>query len=75
MPHFTETNQPPTNEGWYWMLITSEKYSEWLPVKISVSNGGILYIDDGDKRPVRLDDFLEYRRVLWSTEEIETPRR
>ena len=39
MPHFTEIDQPPTNEGWYWMLITSEKYSEWLPVKISVSNG------------------------------------
>ena len=70
----TRTSQPPTSEGWYWMMITNTKHPVWQPVEISVSNGGFLYIDDGDKRPVRLEDFLEYRNVLWSLEEIETPR-
>ena len=74
MPQFTETDQPPTKEGWYWTKTTNTKHPVWKPVEISVSNGGLLYIDDGDKRPVRLEDFLEYRKVLWSLEEIETPK-
>lgn len=71
---YTPTSKPPTSEGWRWMMITNAKHPVWKPVEISVSNGGHLYIDDGDKRPVRLEDFLEYRSVLWSLEEIETPK-
>ena len=73
MSKFTETDQPPTKDGWFWMKITSMKYPTWRPVEISVSNGNLLYIDDGDGRPVKLEDFLEYHRALWSLEEIETP--
>ena len=26
MSHFTETDQPPTKEGWRWMIITSADF-------------------------------------------------
>ena len=71
---YTPTSKPPTSEGWRWMMITNAKHPVWQPVEISLSNGNFLYLKDKDGDHIRFADFLEYRSVLWSLEEIETPK-
>ena len=77
MPHFTETETPPSLDGWYWMKQINVRYPTWEPVRIEkhmITLGKYkFYVWVNDGCSIDMDYLIENNHIIWSKEEIKEP--